>query len=303
MILILSENSDQSTNEVIDWLIYYNKNFIRLNTSDEIILSIFENKTIITTKENKIYLDSISSYWYRRGIFNFRTKKIKNELDGFFKEENIVLIEYLDFLLCQRKNISSRNTAIVNKLIVNEIARKVNLQCPNSYFINKKIDLLKLENKKVLTKTFSNRGIIVFEDNQTAFFHNDILDIENVNNNFRSSYIQEYIEKKYELRIFYMHGKFWSMAIFSQKDEKTRTDFRNYNNDKPNRNVPYQLPKEIENKLNCLMKELNLNSGSIDMIVTPNNEYLFLEVNPVGQFGMVSYPCNYNLEKEIAKFL
>jgi len=46
-----------------------------------------------------------------------------------------------------------------------------------------------------------------------------------------------------------------------------------------------------------------LNSGSIDILVTPNNEYVFLEVNPVGQFGMVSQPCNYYLEKRIAERL
>ena len=30
---------------------------------------------------------------------------------------------------------------------------------------------------------------------------------------------------------------------------------------------------------------------------------VFLEVNPVGQFGMVSLPCNYQLEKRIAQYL
>ena len=49
-----------------------------------------------------------------------------------------------------------------------------------------------------------------------------------------------------------------------------------------------------------LMKQLQLESGSIDMVVTPNNEYVFLEVNPVGQFDYVSKLCNYFIEKEIA---
>ncbi|MPT35513.1 MAG: hypothetical protein E2604_10600 [Flavobacterium sp.] len=56
-------------------------------------------------------------------------------------------------------------------------------------------------------------------------------------------------------------------------------------------------------KLKKLMKVLKLNSGSIDMLVSSNNEYVFLEVNPIGQFGQVSKPCNYYLEKQIAKEL
>jgi D-alanine-D-alanine ligase-like ATP-grasp enzyme len=48
------------------------------------------------------------------------------------------------------------------------------------------------------------------------------------------------------------------------------------------------------------MQKLKLNTGSIDMIYTNDSKFIFLEVNPVGQFGMVSKPCNYNLEKKIA---
>lgn len=51
------------------------------------------------------------------------------------------------------------------------------------------------------------------------------------------------------------------------------------------------------------MTKVEMNSGSIDMIVTLNNNYVFLEVNPVGQFWQVSYLCNYYLEKKIAHYL
>jgi glutathione synthase/RimK-type ligase-like ATP-grasp enzyme len=93
------------------------------------------------------------------------------------------------------------------------------------------------------------------------------------------------------------------MAIFSQGDNKTSLDFRRYNRSFENRKVPFQLPEIIEEKLNGLFNALNLNCGSIDLIFTSNDEYLFLEINPVGQFGMVSFPCNYHLEKIIAEYL
>jgi D-alanine-D-alanine ligase-like ATP-grasp enzyme len=51
------------------------------------------------------------------------------------------------------------------------------------------------------------------------------------------------------------------------------------------------------------MKDLSLKTGSVDFILDQNDKYYFLEVNPIGQFGMVSYPCNYNLEKKVAYFL
>lgn len=93
------------------------------------------------------------------------------------------------------------------------------------------------------------------------------------------------------------------MAIFSQSDSRTSVDFRHYRPDKPNRRVPFDLPIDLENKLKQLMSIMNLESGSIDLICDNSNRYVFLEVNPVGQFGMISDPCNYYLEKKIAEYL
>ena len=100
--------------------------------------------------------------------------------------------------------------------------------------------------------------------------------------------------------MFYLDGVFYSSAIFSQNDEQTKIDFRNYNESNPNRVLPFNMPKTEEAKFRKLMKALNLNSGSLDIIVTKDGEYVFLEVNPVGQFTQVSFPCNYYLEKQMA---
>ena len=88
------------------------------------------------------------------------------------------------------------------------------------------------------------------------------------------------------------------MAIFSQQSAQTATDFRVYDTVNRNRNIPYQLPKEIERQLKKLMTRLQLKEGSIDLIKTKDNKIVFLEVNPSGQFGMVSRPCNYHLEEK-----
>ena len=51
------------------------------------------------------------------------------------------------------------------------------------------------------------------------------------------------------------------------------------------------------------MQGLELETGSLDLLVTPDGREVFLEVNPVGQLGMVSHPCNYQLERKIAQLL
>jgi len=126
--------------------------------------------------------------------------------------------------------------------------------------------------------------------------------INKMETTFAPSLLQKYYAKLFELRVFYFDNKCYSAALFSQQDEQTKIDFRNYNYDHPNRIVPYQLPFDIEKKLVQFMNEINMQSGSIDLIVTPELDYVFLEVNPVGQYSWISASCNFQLDKVIASY-
>jgi len=183
-----------------------------------------------------------------------------------------------------------------NKIEVLELAKELNLSIPDTIITTLKKDLLNCK-WRLINKNISNIAHLSTKDktyhNRTVEIHPDLLP-----ETFFPSLFQKLIDKKYELRIFYLKKKFYSMAIFSQEDAKTALDFRNYNYLKPNRTVPFELPLDIQNKLEKLMSRLELNTGSIDMIISKKDEFVFLEVNPDGQFGMVSQPCNYYLEKK-----
>ena len=129
-------------------------------------------------------------------------------------------------------------------------------------------------------------------------------DVDRLSEEFYPSLFQIEENKLYEIRAFYLFGNFYSMAIFSQCNKETKVDFRkNKYWEHPLKTVPYSLPKSIENNITNLMNELKLETGSIDLIVNNDGDYIFLEVNPCGQFGMTSTPCNYYLEKKIAELL
>lgn len=100
-----------------------------------------------------------------------------------------------------------------------------------------------------------------------------------------------------------MNGAIYSIAILTQKNEKTAIDYRNYDRIKPNRSVPYLLPKSIRDRLIKFLNQFKLECCSVDMIVSNEDEHYFLEVNPIGQFGNVSFHRNEYLEKEIALLL
>ena len=51
------------------------------------------------------------------------------------------------------------------------------------------------------------------------------------------------------------------------------------------------------------MKELNESMGTVDFIMSEDNQLYFLEINPNGEFYHLSKQCNYNIEKIIAEHL
>jgi len=306
MILVLSENKDKSTTVVLSWLRYFNKKYIRVNKEDILKIKCLTDGIYINiNKEKEINITEITSFWYRRGFLNLKNE-LKNDwvsLSNFLNEESYHLKNYIHYLLKEKNSLGSISSSIANKLIVNELAVKSNLRIPKSYLFTEKKELLKVFKKnKLITKVIAGNGFVNLDDNQYGVFYTTLLeDINDFPENFAPSYFQEYINKRYELRIFFLKGKFYSMAIFSQNDEQTKVDFRKYNFKKPNRNVAFKLPVSIEKRLLKLMDLMNLKCASIDMLVDNNLQYYFLEVNPIGQFGMVSYPCNYGIEKLIAK--
>jgi len=306
MVLIISANSDKSTTHVIEWLDNLHKKWIRLNESDVIDIAFLGDDIRFVQGNDCFLLSEITSYWYRRGYMRFNFGKI-SDISTFRilqKVEIECIVEYIYYSLSQKRSINSFLNRDVNKLIVSSVARNLGVLTPIDFLFSEKNSLLeKTNNQKCITKPISGDSIQIIED-VSIFNYTSILDTGQIETDtFFPSFVQNYIEKKYELRVFYLHGKFYAMAIFSQKDNQTHIDFRQYNEIKPNRTTVFNLPKEIEIQLDMLMKKIDLNCGSIDMIVTPENEFVFLEVNPVGQFGMVSNPCNFNLEKIIAEYL
>jgi D-alanine-D-alanine ligase-like ATP-grasp enzyme len=51
------------------------------------------------------------------------------------------------------------------------------------------------------------------------------------------------------------------------------------------------------------MQRMNLCFGSLDFIVTPEGEHVFLEVNPVGQFGWIVEQTGLAIYERLADLL
>lgn len=318
MILIISNSKFESTTDLVcDWLLSLKASFFRLNI-DELFSSLYEitydvNKDLLIIKyiptSYIIDFSKISVVWARK-----KTHKIFDDIiDKSFNSKSYNQINFARFLSMERNTILKillrkikrvkwidhfDITNNLNKIEVLQVAQKVGLEIPNTIVTN---NMSMLPSCNLISKPiYEATGFI--ENNGSYITHTQKVD-SGTELKIDISLFQTEISKKYELRVFYLDGIFFTMAIFSANNEKTKTDFRIYDFKKPNRMVPYKLPEKIENKIRILMNDLELKHGSIDMIYNENKEYVFLEVNPIGQFGMVSYPCRYFIEKKIAEYL
>lgn len=111
---------------------------------------------------------------------------------------------------------------------------------------------------------------------------------------------QEYIEAQYDIRITVIGEHIFPAAIYSQETEykiDMRMDIGNA------RMEAVKLPKSIEDKLRLLMKKLGLVYGAIDFRLTPEGEYVFLEINPAGQWLFVEDCTKQPITKTFASYL
>jgi len=103
---------------------------------------------------------------------------------------------------------------------------------------------------------------------------------------------QERVQKSYELRVTVIGNRIFTAKINSQLHAKATLDWRPFLQD-----LEYEvfdLPREMETKLFAFMKTFGLIYGAFDFIVTSEGRYVFLEVNPSGQYMWVE--CATGLE-------
>lgn len=111
---------------------------------------------------------------------------------------------------------------------------------------------------------------------------------------------QENIPKAYELRIAYVDGICFAGKIPAHED--IATDWR-AGKGAPIAWQQYELPQQETMRLAQMMQRLGLTFGAIDMIRRPDGTYVFLEVNPQGEWGMLQKHLGYPIGETIAQQL
>jgi len=111
------------------------------------------------------------------------------------------------------------------------------------------------------------------------------------------TFFQERIVAPFELRVTIVGRRIFAAEFAVGAD---LADARNLL-DEPF--VQHQLPRETESLLLRLMDELGLQYGTVDLKRYENGEYVFLEINPQGQFLYVEIKTGMPITRAMAELL
>ncbi|HEY0097473.1 MAG TPA: hypothetical protein VGB76_00850 [Pyrinomonadaceae bacterium] len=111
---------------------------------------------------------------------------------------------------------------------------------------------------------------------------------------------QEHIRADIDLRITIIGDEVFPAAIRSGETDY-HVDFRMTMHEAPIE--AHELPPEIVSKLRSFMNALGLVYGAIDMRLTPEGEYVFLEINPAGQWLFVEERTGQPITAALAAYL
>jgi hypothetical protein len=115
--------------------------------------------------------------------------------------------------------------------------------------------------------------------------------------------LQEYVEKDVELRITVVGDEVFAAEIHSQANASGgEIDWRRGSVSTMEYRV-HELPDRERDQCLALVRAFGLQYGAIDMVKRPDGRYVFLEINPNGQYGWIEDKTGLQLSRAIAQRL
>ncbi len=181
-------------------------------------------------------------------------------------------------------NHPTRDEEAARKVYQLKVAQQVGLRIPDTRITNNVEDACSFIDRHGSSRTVYK----AFSGTETAWRETRVMkpeELEKIKNvRFAPVIFQEYIPAGVDLRITVVGDRLFPAAIHSRGTEY-EADFRMVMSSA--RFEEAMLPPEVAESLFALMNRLGLVYGAIDMRQTPEGEYVFLEINPAGQWLFV----------------
>lgn len=256
-----------------------------------------------------ISIEQVQAVWMRRIWQPQLSKELAPQFQAACARESLAALDgFWDSLKDARwVDDLQRINAAENKLRQLRVACEVGLVIPRTLVTNNPEEVRgffqEVEGKmvaKLLTPlSYSMKGSPFFVYT-SAVKEEDLLDAETLR--YSPMVFQEQIPKQQELRVVFVAGNLFVGALDASGYAASTVDWRRATTEACVWQ-PHELPIDVVRCLNAFMARFELVFGAFDLIQTPSGEYVFLEVNPTGEWGMLERDLGYPIAEAIADAL
>jgi glutathione synthase/RimK-type ligase-like ATP-grasp enzyme len=249
----------------------------------------------------RIRLCQIGAVWYRRiSPYGFH-EELRDPTARLFawSEANEALLGVWYSMGAYWMNPPLADEVAQRKIRQLQVARQVGLTIPDTVVTNEP-DVAQMFVQqhgvgRVVRKAFRN---IAEAPRETHLLRaEDLSQLDSVA--YTPVIFQEYVPAALDLRVTIVEDDVFAAAVTSESEYAA--DYR------PGLAsatvVPYDLPGDVAAKLHALMSVFGLHYGAIDLRLTPEGDYVFLEVNPAGEYLFISKRTEQPISKAIAAAL
>ncbi|MFH7028994.1 MAG: MvdC family ATP-grasp ribosomal peptide maturase [Heteroscytonema crispum UTEX LB 1556] len=268
-----------------------------------------ESNSRLIYGENSISNEQVQAVWMRRIWQPKLSKDLAPQFQAACTRESLATLEGFWDSLREARWVDNlqRINAAENKLRQLRLAQEVGLVIPRTLVTNNAEEVREFFSEvkgkmvaKLLTPLSQSMSGSSFFLYTSAVKEEDLLELESLRHS--PMVFQEQIPKLRELRVVFVDGKLFVGALDASVYSTSTVDWRNYNTDTCMWQ-PHDLPSEIAFRLKIFMATFGLVFGAFDFIQTPAGEYVFLEVNPTGEWGMLERDLGYPISEAIAQAL
>jgi glutathione synthase/RimK-type ligase-like ATP-grasp enzyme len=242
--------------------------------------------TALVTTNDVILLNRVASIWFRwPGAFRFRSDMARNEQKFADREARMAIGGLLRCVDCRWVNHPDNLMRAEYKALQLKIAAEYGMTIPKSLITNDPdtvVRFFKTCGGRMIYKPLSGGQLPTADGTPPESVYTSIVgedelaNVDAVRNT--ACLFQEYIPRETELRLTIIGDEVFPVEIDSPDEtvDWRRVDDLVY--------TIHRLPDHIRQSCRRLMGRLGLHFAAMDMIVTPQGDYVFLELNPNGQW-------------------
>ena len=311
-ILIVTQDYDPTVDPIAEKLHEGNHRFVRFDLSDfplnmTITHDEFLGDSTIDVRDRTVNLNELQSVWYRRPTdFEFGDDLKPHEKKFAILESSMGVGGLLRATKCLWINRPDYESVAALKPYQLHLAKSLGLETPTTLITNDPERVRQvLETGVDLIYKLISPGLI-HEDRQMpvivlttdmAKVPSDLIDRVRI----APCLFQELVPKDVEVRLTVIGRSYFPVVIQSQEDSATTLDWRGA--EEMNYGPFLPIPSKVLEATKNLMENLNLIYGAIDFIVRPDGEWVFLEINPMGQFMWMEEDLNLPMSTAMANLL